>query len=131
MLLPCEVAVKCLLPVVRASIANEMINKHNLKQTNAAKLLGVSQAAISLYGNRIRGKAMDLSEDKQIYSIITNTTEKLVKNSITSCNLMNEFCKVCRIVRKKGLLCDFHKALDPNIQVSECQLCYSPQEKSI
>ncbi|MGQ9544057.1 MAG: helix-turn-helix domain-containing protein [Candidatus Bathyarchaeia archaeon] len=38
-------------------IAKTLITKHNLTQVEAAKLLGISQPAISLYERKIRGKA--------------------------------------------------------------------------
>ncbi|MGB9622829.1 MAG: helix-turn-helix domain-containing protein, partial [Candidatus Bathyarchaeia archaeon] len=56
--IPCEIAVKCLLPPVRAMIAKTLTSKYNLRQTEAAKRLGISQPAISLYEKKIRGKAL-------------------------------------------------------------------------
>jgi predicted transcriptional regulator len=43
MLVPYEVAVKYVLPVVRAMTAKRLMAKHSLKQAEVAKLLGVSQ----------------------------------------------------------------------------------------
>ncbi len=46
MLSPCEMAVKIVLPVVRAMVANELVSERNFNQADAAKLLGVSQPAV-------------------------------------------------------------------------------------
>ncbi len=70
MLAPCEIAVKCALPAVRAMIAKELVTKHNLKQAEAAELLGVSQPAISLYSRKIRGKAINLENDQDVKTLI-------------------------------------------------------------
>jgi len=72
MLVPCEVAVKCVLPAVRAMIAQELMTKHKLKQVETAKLLGVSQPAISLYFRKKRGKAIDLQNESDIADLVEN-----------------------------------------------------------
>ena len=68
----CEVAVKCVLPAVRAMIAKELMTKHKLKQVETAKLLGVSQPAISLYFRKKRGKAVDLQNESDIADLVEN-----------------------------------------------------------
>jgi predicted transcriptional regulator len=124
MSVPCEVAVKCVLPVVRAMIAKELTETHQLKQAEAAGLLGVSQPAISLYHRRIRGKAINLDHDQDVQKIVTYAAESLAKNHFSHSQLSETYCKVCRTVRAKGLLCELHKAFDPSISIEECELCF-------
>jgi hypothetical protein len=45
MSVPCEVAVKCILPVVRAMVAKELMTIDGLRQVDVAKFLRVSQPA--------------------------------------------------------------------------------------
>ncbi len=45
----CESVGKYILPIFRAMIAKELVQKHHLSQTTAAKKLGTSQAAVSQY----------------------------------------------------------------------------------
>jgi len=123
MLVPCEVAVKCLLPSVRAMIAKELMTKHDLKQNEAAKLLGVSQPAISLYYRKIRGKAIDLQYDRDVVELIENLAASLAKGGLSHRQFIPMFCEICRTVRAKGLLCVMHKAFDPSINVEQCELC--------
>ena len=125
MLVPCEVAVKCLLPVVRAMLAKELTTKHNLKQADAANLLGVSQQAISLYYRKIRGKALNLEKDEEITLLVENLAESLSKDKLTHKEFIPKFCKICKTIRAKGLLCKMHKAFDPSVNISECELCLS------
>jgi len=70
MIVPCEVAVKCVLPVVRAMIAKELVTKHGLNQVETARLLGVSQPAISLYSRKARGNALNLENDHDIAVLV-------------------------------------------------------------
>ena len=45
MSVPCEVAVKCVLPVIRAMVAKELKTVDGLRQVDVAKFLRVSQPA--------------------------------------------------------------------------------------
>jgi predicted transcriptional regulator len=54
LILPCEVGVKTVLPAVKAIMARSMVEKHELKEKQAADLLGLSQSAVSRYVGRER-----------------------------------------------------------------------------
>jgi len=123
MLLPCEVAVKGILPPVRAMIAKELVTKHNLRQTEAAKILGVSQPAISLYIGKNRGKAIDLENNPEIKKSVENMANLLVKNESSPSEFIQKFCEVCKEIRAKGLMCQLHKTFDPSIDIEKCELC--------
>ncbi|MBS7621823.1 hypothetical protein KEJ32_06915 [Candidatus Bathyarchaeota archaeon] len=129
MLLPCEVAVKSLLPPVRAALAKQLMTKHGLKQMEAAKLLGVSQPAISLYNKKMRGKALDLEKDKVIKRLIEGLADSLAKGGLSHEDFTLKFCEICKVARGKGLLCDMHKVLDPTFRIEKCGLCMSPSLK--
>ncbi|MEM3459407.1 MAG: helix-turn-helix domain-containing protein [Candidatus Bathyarchaeia archaeon] len=123
MSLPCEVAVKCLLPPVRAMIAKTLTTKYNLTQTEAAKRLGISQPAISLYERKMRGKAINLENDPEITKLIENLAEALAKGDLSRKSFIQAFCEICKTIRFKGLLCQMHKTLDPAIDIEKCELC--------
>lgn len=131
MLLPCEVAVKSLLPPVRAALAKQLMTKHGLKQIEAAKLLGVSQPAISLYNKKMRGKALDLEKDKEIKELIVELADSLAKGSLSHKDFTLKFCEICRATRAKGLLCNMHKTLDPTFNIEKCGLCMSTELKCL
>jgi predicted transcriptional regulator len=124
LLVPCEVAVKCVLPAIRSMIAKELTTKYELKQTEAAKLLGLSQSAVSLYSSKMRGRAIDLEKDEDVTKLVGNITNALIENDGVSYNdFVNSFCEICRIVRGKGLMCKLHKEFDPNIDIENCRFC--------
>jgi len=123
MSLPCEVAVKCLLPPVRAMIAKTLTTRYNLTQTEAAKRLGISQPAISLYERKMRGKAINLENDPEITKLIENLADALAKGELPRKSFIQAFCEICKTIRSKGLLCQMHKTFDPAIDVEKCELC--------
>ena len=123
MSVPCEIAVKCVLPVVRAMIARELTDSYELKQVDAAKLLGVSQPAISLYSRSIRGKAIDREDDDEIRRLVLRMAENLATGPVEHRDLTLMYCEVCKAIRSKGLLCKLHKAFDPTIEIEKCELC--------
>jgi predicted transcriptional regulator len=123
MSLPCEIAVKCLLPPVRAMIAKELITKHNLKQAQSAKILGVSQPAISLYIGKNRGKAIDLEKDLEIKKLVENMANLLIENKLSTTQFIENFCEICKAIRAKGLMCQLHEVFDPSIDIEKCKLC--------
>ena len=123
MLTPCEVAVKCALPSVRAMVANELVTNHSLKQAEAAKLLGISQPAVSLYQQKLRGNSIDLGSDAEISAMVNQHAEALVSGTRTYEDLLLSFCKICRTIRSKGFMCKIHKAFDPEVDLDKCEFC--------
>ena len=123
MSVPCEVAVKCVLPVVRAMVAKELMASNGLKQIDVAKLLKVSQPAISLYQRNMRGKAIDLGKDEEIQLLISNMAESLSRSNPARRDLILMYCGICRAIRAKGLLCELHKSFDPSVDIKECKVC--------
>ncbi len=123
MLTPCEVAVKCALPSVRAMVATELVNKHNLNQAQAAKLLGVSQPAISLYQKKLRGNSLDLWGDPDISLSVSKQAELLANSTLDTKAHVEWFCSVCKTLRSKGYLCKIHKDLDSAVDIANCNFC--------
>lgn len=123
MLTPCEVAVKCALPSIRAMIANELTNKYKLKQEHAAKLLEMSQSAISLYQAKLRGTSLNLQNDPDITALVTKHADYLVKGFSEQEEKLLSICGICKTLRAKGFLCEIHKTFDPSINIEACRVC--------
>jgi predicted transcriptional regulator len=104
-------------------VAKKLMTKHNLKQAEAARLLGVSQPAISLYSRKMRGKAINLESDRQIEKLMENLANSLAEGNLSHRDFISRFCEICRTVRAKGLLCKMHKAFDSSIDIEKCELC--------
>jgi len=123
MLMPCEVAVKSLVPSIRSAIAKELTQTYGLKQTEVANLLGVTQTAVSKYTRHIRGTVIEIEEIKEVRPIFKETVLLLANGNISRYELAGRFCEICEIVRRKRLLCELCKRSDPSIDLRKCFVC--------
>ncbi len=125
LLAPCEVAVKTTLPCIRAMLANELMNEHHLTQAIVAKLLGVSQPAVSLYRKQLRGNSLKLQDDVAVRSLVKKYSSHLAKNELSHRQKMDALCQICKIILAKGYLCNIHESLDPTVDAETCNVCRS------
>jgi len=125
MLMPCEVAVKSVVPSIRAFVATELTQSHNMKQNDVAKLLGITQTAVSKYTTQVRGATLKIDQTKEIQSMMKKIANQLAKGEITRQDLVIKFCEVCETIRKTGIMCNMCKRSDPTINVKTCQVCKS------
>jgi hypothetical protein len=131
MSVPCEVAVKCVLPVVRAMVAKELMTVDGLRQVDVARLLRVSQPAISLYGRNMRGRAIDFENDEHIKRLVSDMAKSLAEGNLSRRDLILRYCVICKVIRAKGWLCKLHKAFDSTIDVENCELCTLTDESTV
>jgi predicted transcriptional regulator len=123
LILPCEVAVKSVVPAVKALMAKELVERHGLKQEEAAEILGISQSAVSKYSTGARGYALEVDRTDKIQSLIDNMTTLLLDGTDHRTEFMQLFCETCMTIRRAGLLCVFCRKSDPKIKVEDCGFC--------
>ncbi len=123
MILPCEIAVKSIVPAVKALVAKDLVAQHGLKQGQVAEILSISQSAVSKYSNNVRGYVMAIDGLEGVSSIVEEMTEMLVGGHYRRKDFMELFCRVCKIVRETGLACKFCAKADPRLNVQDCGLC--------
>ena len=94
-LMHCDTMVRNILPPMRAEMVSRLVLKQGMGQSDAAKHLGVTRAAVSQYMSRKRGAGeveisteMDLMIDRWALAIVTG---------VSDINL----CDVCQCALKK------------------------------
>ena len=119
----CELAVKAIVPSVRAMLAKELISGHLMKQQEVATALGLTQSAISQYLRNVRGTALNLQGMQGIDAVVREMAEA-ISNGSASFNYINgKYCEICRQVRETRLLCELHKRVNPDYEVEGCTSC--------
>ena len=128
MLAPCEVAVKSVIPAMRAFISKELTQSYRMKQNDVASLLGITQAAVSKYTRQVRGTAIKIDQAQEIRAMMQEISKQLAEKQLLAPQLAIKLCEVCKAVRQTGLMCPLCKRSDPSLDILKCYVCKS--EKS-
>ena len=126
MLLPAEIESKTLIPALRAILAKTLAEKHEIREDQISKMLGVTQAAVSNY---IRGTRGDpelikklLAED-QVFEMISEISTDLASDRAYSPSSLSKFIGLCNYIKSSLLICDIHHNLESNIDEAVCNEC--------
>jgi predicted transcriptional regulator len=128
--MPCEVAVKSVVPAIRAGLAKELVQTHKLRQIDIASLLGITQTAVSKYTRDVRGRVVQIENVEEVQQMITRTAMMLVNGGMSRRQLVIRFCEICRLVRQKGLMCELCKRSNPSLDIYQCLICKKPDDSS-
>lgn len=126
MLLPSEIESKLLIPAVRAILSKELTIEKGLKEEEVARMLGITQAAVSNYlrgtrgDNEVISKLMSLSE---IMSMIKEISDDLSTNRAYTAKTLSKFIALCNYMRYSLIICDAHHSLERNIDEKVCEQC--------
>lgn len=123
MIIPCEVAVKSVIPAVKALMANELVEKHGLKQNQVAELLGISQSAVSKYTKKLRGYVIKIDNIEEVQTPVNGMVALVTSGTYRRTDFLRLFCQACIAVRKKGLMCQFCQKTDRKIRIEGCTVC--------
>jgi len=94
-LMHCDTMVRNLLPPMRAEMVSRLVQKQGLSQSDAAKRLGVTRAAVSQYMSKKRG-----ASEVQISSELDSLIDRWALAVITGKSDIN-LCDVCQCALKK------------------------------
>lgn len=122
-ILPCEVAVRSVIPAVKALVAKQLMEEEGMKQEKVAELLGISQSAVSKYSRNVRGHAIDIDGIEEIQPFIKGMVIVLLDTAGQSPRMLQLFCQACVAIRKTSLMCTFCEKSDPKIKTAECRFC--------
>jgi len=118
----CEIIVSEILPTVRVLITRHLLEDYNYTQTEAAKLLGITQAAISQYSREMRGKRIKLLEkNPKIMESIKKLSNSIATGKLKSKHIHLKICELCTEIRKNKLICKIHEDSYPIL--APCKYC--------
>ena len=123
MILPEELASKSVIPAIRALIVKRLVQEHGMTQQEAAKLLGVTQPAVSKYLHQKRGVAIRLHGIRAVDEATTEIADMVSSHKVNPIEVMSKIEAACEYVRRNRYMCDLHKKLEPGIDVEACHVC--------
>ena len=115
--MPQEIEVWYLIPALRRELARIFIDDYKLTQKETARLLNLTEPAISQYmklkrANEVKFSSKDLEKIKETAKKIIEKKEMMIKSLY---NLSVEF-------RGKKVICDIHRSKDKTIS-KKCNIC--------
>jgi len=123
MILPEELASKSVIPAIRALIVKRLVEEHGMTQQEAARLLGVTQPAVSKYLHEKRGAAIKLGGIEAIDEATGEIAKLVSSHKAHQIEVMSKIEAACDYVRKNRYMCDLHKKLEPSMDVNSCHVC--------
>jgi uncharacterized protein len=123
MILPEELASKSVIPAIRALVVKRLVEEHGMTQQEAAKLLGVTQPAVSKYLHQKRGAAIRLTGIKEIDRATGDIADMVSSRKVKPIEVMSKIESACEYVRKNRYMCDLHKRLEPSMDTESCHVC--------
>ncbi len=126
MLLPSEIEAKSLLPAVRAILAKKLIKEYSLKEEDVAKVLGITQAAVSNYVRGTRGDIeliSKLESVREVMRMVDDIAEDLSTNKAYTPSTLAKFVGLCNYMRYTLIICDVHHSIESNIDEQICEQC--------
>ncbi|MEM2976001.1 MAG: helix-turn-helix domain-containing protein [Candidatus Bathyarchaeia archaeon] len=123
MLIPCEIAVKSVIPAIKAAIAKELVETYGLNQNQVAEALGISQSAVSKYTRHVRGYVIKIDNIQEIQPILESMINLIINGNPERTEFLKLFCQTCTTIRKEKLMCPYCQKTDPKITTEQCNFC--------
>ncbi len=112
---PQEVEVWFVMPALRRQFVFSL-KKQGLKQKNIAKMLGITEAAVSQYLRNKRGDAIKFSEG--VLKEVEATCARIVDNN----SFRTEFQNILKKIRESRYICSIcHDHIESK---KNCKICY-------
>jgi len=125
--MPQEVEVRYILPAIRREIARIFVDDHNLSQKDAAKILGLTEAAISQYQHFKRAKEVVFSES--IVNEIKISVDRILSEKNSKQRLIAEVNRISNLTKVRQILCDIHRAQSKDLE--NCNVCFDEELMTI
>ncbi len=94
-----------------------------MSQVEIAKLLSITQSAVSRYVEGNRGTYIDVSKYEDIEKELRALAHKIARKRIDIYGIQLELSRITMVFLGKGYACFLHSELDKNIDPSKCRTC--------
>ncbi len=117
--MPQEIEVRYILPAIRRELARILIEDHKHSQKETAKILGLTEAAVSQYQHSKRAKEVVFSNE--VVKEIESSTKKILKEK-TQQRVIAEMYRISNLTNVKHILCDLHRSQSK--ELDNCNICF-------
>jgi predicted transcriptional regulator len=106
-------------------MARTIVEKHGMKEEQAAEILGLSQSAVSKYVTKVRGNTLAIENVAEVQTLVDKMITFLMHEPDRKMDLLKLFCQACKIIREKGLLCHLCQKNAKENWMETCTFCRS------
>jgi len=107
-------------------MARTIIEKHGMREKQAAEILGLSQSAISRYTTKDRGSILKIENVPEVQTLIEQMINLLLNEKThQTTEILELICQTCKIIREKGLMCQLCQKKMRKTQIEICAFCRS------
>lgn len=117
---PCELAVKEFLPSLRAAVVRELSESYNMKQTDIAHALGITQASVSQYLHVERAKEDRFESVEGFHETAKKIADTIASQGPSRKVLLNFVCVLCSHLRASEEFCHAHQDM---LNIEDCDIC--------
>ena len=117
--MPQEIEVRYILPAIRREFAKILVGEKKKSQKESAKLLDITEAAVSQYLNSKRAKEVIFSEE--VRNEMRKSLEKLMQGNSKQ-RLIGELYRICNLTQVRHILCDIHRNQSRDLE--NCNVCF-------
>jgi predicted transcriptional regulator len=117
---PCELVVGKILPALRATVVKELSAKHHMKQSDIAKVLGITQASVSQYLSSTRAGGTKITESFPKIKTYANEIANRIVAGEGKMEWYGVLCKACQDIRSDEEFCKMHRIAS---NLSGCDIC--------
>jgi len=117
---PCELVVGKILPALRASVVKELSVKYDMKQSEIAKKLGITQASVSQYLSSARAGGTKVTESFPKIKTYADTISKRIVAGESRYEWSVVLCEACKDIRSDEEFCRMHRIAS---NLSGCDIC--------
>lgn len=97
---PCELLIQAVLPSIRSEIVRLLFQEYDMKQTEIAKKLGITQSAVSQYVTHTRGgEPSIIHENPEIMEFVKKMAEGVASGEIDGKDI--SMCIPCKLLKEK------------------------------
>jgi len=118
--MPQEIEVRYIMPAIRRELARIFIEEHKLSQKEAARMLGLTEAAVSQYRHSKRANEVVFSDN--VVKEIRVSAGRILSEKASKHILIAEMYRVTNLTNVKQILCDLHRAQSKDLE--SCNVCF-------
>ena len=123
MISPYEIVSKSALPALRAMVARRLQEDYHMTQQQVAKALGITQASVSNYARRTRGRMVNFEGDAVVAKAVDRIASELSSEYPDQREALKSMTEVLDYIRLNHMMCPLHGDIEPDFQVEGCYAC--------